>query len=153
MCDKILLYNNNMKSKYLTTQEEFRQNIDEITELDTTPYNVEEYLNNNKYHSFLKGCECEMRVVKGYASNVILNKYCKTHDKLCSKTGWELGWYKGTKTEKHKDSFGEIPHDIIRQIRADSNNGINKKELAKKHNLSYNSILNIVNYNSYRYVE
>lgn len=34
---------------------------------------------------------------------IYVNKICLTHNKTCSKTGWELGWYQGTCTDDLMD--------------------------------------------------
>ncbi len=61
------------------------------------PDNYLEIKDNDKYHHSLKGCDIEV-IVEVVNENVRVNKYCKTHQILCSKTGWELGWYMGTKS-------------------------------------------------------
>ena len=83
---------------------ELRKYLEEITERDVTPEGADEYLSHEHYHSFLKGCDCEI-VLKNIKRNgnfpnetVMVNKYCKTHKVMCSKTGWELGWNQGTKS-------------------------------------------------------
>lgn len=67
---------------------------------DYTPDNYKEYLSNNLFHHKDKGCEFEIRIHKGSDKNYAYEKFCKTHNVLCSKTGWELGYYMGTKTKK-----------------------------------------------------
>lgn len=65
------------------------------------PVNHREYLKHDKYHSSDKGCDCEMREEKGSVygktrnenNNIAVLKYCKTHNVLCSKTGWDLGYF------------------------------------------------------------
>jgi hypothetical protein len=56
------------------------------------------FLNDGHFHHSEKGCDIEIR--KFYKDKITnrysVNKYCKTHNKLCSKTGWELNWYMGT---------------------------------------------------------
>lgn len=54
------------------------------------------YLYHDKFHHTDKGCKCEMRKSSSEECNLHITKYCLTHDKTCSKTGWELGWYLGT---------------------------------------------------------
>lgn len=61
------------------------------------PDNYLEIKDNNKYHHSLKGCDIEV-IVEVIDENIRVNKFCNTHQKLCSKTGWELGWYNGTKS-------------------------------------------------------
>lgn len=61
------------------------------------PDNYNEVCNNEKFHFSDKGCDIEMRLEKN-EDCYGLYKYCKTHKVLCSKTGWELGWYQGTKS-------------------------------------------------------
>ena len=72
------------------------------------PVNHEEYLKNDKYHSSDKGCDCEIIEEKGkiYSktrnenNNIAVLKYCKTHNVLCSKTGWELGYFHNSNSKK-----------------------------------------------------
>ena len=61
------------------------------------PDNYDEICDNDKFHYSEKGCDIEMRIEKRN-ERLGLFKYCKTHKVLCSKTGWELGWYQGTKS-------------------------------------------------------
>ncbi len=63
-----------------------------------TPNRYKQYLSHNKYHHSKKGCKIEMLIGKSKDlnnNNVTIMKWCKTHKKMCSKTGWELGWYQG----------------------------------------------------------
>ena len=74
----------------------------DTTEEEETPITVEQYLPHDKYHHSLKGCDCEIVIERSkiYGDsdyyNLRINKLCKTHNVMCSKTGWELGWYQGT---------------------------------------------------------
>ena len=57
------------------------------------------FLSNRRYHHSDKGCHIEMIIQKSPGrtnNNIMIKKYCKTHDIMCSKTGWEEGWYLGT---------------------------------------------------------
>lgn len=65
--------------------------------------NYKEYLDNDKFHHSDKGCDVEIRRTlngKEYDQNYAISKFCKTHNVMCSKTGWELGWYQGTHTKE-----------------------------------------------------
>ena len=64
---------------------------------EITPSNYKEIKDNDKFHHSLKGCNIEMIATK-YDDTIAITKICKTHNVLCSKTGWELGWYMGTKS-------------------------------------------------------
>ena len=68
------------------------------------PEGYAEYLENEHYHHEDKGCEIVMIAItptnwKPFIAKkpkgILINKFCKTHRKMCSKTGWELGWYSG----------------------------------------------------------
>lgn len=79
----------------------------QTTEENFTPINYEEVKSDKHFHHSLKGCKTEMKVKiekgagdKHYSWSI--NKYCHTHGVLCSKTGWELGWYGGTETVKNE---------------------------------------------------
>ena len=74
----------------------------QTTEENFTPDNYEEVKDDIHYHHSLKKCDCEIRVSRtpDERCSVFYTKYCKTHDVICSKTGWELGWYQGTKSER-----------------------------------------------------
>lgn len=78
--------------------------MQQINEFDFTPLNAEAYFYSQKFHHSLKGCEIEMRkkecVRNEEETDYCYNKFCLTHNKLCSKTGWELGWYLGTNNLK-----------------------------------------------------
>lgn len=65
------------------------------------PNNLAECLEHEKYHHSYKGCEIEMKLMSKYngKSKTVVNKFCKTHNILCSKTGWELGHYQGTQSK------------------------------------------------------
>ena len=97
---------------------EFRtRSVWDITERDETPVTVDEYLPNEKYHHSLKGCDCEMKVIKALSygkeahTTYAIEKYCKTHNITCSKTGWELGHYMRTNSLDLKDK-SEDPYCI-----------------------------------------
>ena len=66
------------------------------------PSGYADYLENEHYHHSDKGCQIEMTTEMGtrpgeiFLSGVV--KKCLTHNCVCSKTGWEKGWYRGTKS-------------------------------------------------------
>ena len=73
------------------------------------PANYEEIKDNEKFHHTEKGCDMELKYHTSFDKN---NKpyrsqeyFCHTHGVLCSKTGWELGWYMGTKSERSFKEF------------------------------------------------
>ena len=66
--------------------------------------NYKKYLSNEHFHHSEKGCEIEIRRTSNVLrdNRISINRYCKTHDCLCSKTGWELGWFSGTNNRNYK---------------------------------------------------
>ncbi len=73
--------------------------IKDTSETANTPLFFSDYLTNNKYHHSAKGCNVEMMLSFSpdvNNNNISIIKYCKTHRKMCSRTGWEVGWYQGT---------------------------------------------------------
>lgn len=86
--------------KKLFADEIFGEQINDyklpLTEEYYNAFNFEDFLNNDKFHHSHKGCLVEMRLNKAEKGNLSINKICLTHNKTCSKTGWELGWYMGT---------------------------------------------------------
>lgn len=138
----------------IRTQGELRGYLDEITELDMTPYKADEYLPNEHYHSFLKGCDCEIRIFSGVRGddkeNKSVQKYCKTHGVLCSKTGWELGWYLGTRSQYPAPPQNRlVPNETILAIREDFKT-MSTKELMVKYKLSYINIYGIISGSRYK---
>jgi len=59
-----------------------------------------DYLKNEHFHHSEKGCDIEMK-----RDGTTINKICKTHDKVCSKTGWELNWYLGNNNHLLANKF------------------------------------------------
>ncbi len=84
----------------------------DVTEQEMTPYNADKYLSNDKFHSYLKGCDCEMRIINSSYDNYIVNKYCKTHKVMCSKTGWEIGWFHGIRSSGNSRICGNCGKDF-----------------------------------------
>lgn len=64
------------------------------------PNNLLEVLDNDKFHHTEKGCDMELKPHKANDGNWSQEYYCHTHSVLCSKTGWELGWYQGTNSNE-----------------------------------------------------
>ena len=148
-------------------EEEMRYYLDEITELDMTPHCADDYLSNEHYHSFLKGCDCEMIIKEkdGYgkffdSKNMYVNKYCKTHKVMCSKTGWEIGWYQGTKSETKKElrksngikaEFNRtLTDDEVREIRILFKRGFTVKQIMFRLSKTYWEIYGVVSNSRYR---
>ena len=72
-----------------------------VIEENYNAVNYVEYLDNKHFHHSGKGCDVVMVRLPSKNNNketYAINKYCKTHDQLCSKTGWEIGYYLGTKS-------------------------------------------------------
>jgi hypothetical protein len=60
------------------------------------PENVEQYLKDEHFHHSLRGCKCVILPISAKDEervDVGVYKKCLTHNKDCSKTGWELGHY------------------------------------------------------------
>lgn len=84
--------NNPLKEKYFNTPK------------------YKEYLYHNKFHHSEKGCQIEMKIVeRSKDRHIAINKYCKTHQKICSKTGWELGWYLGNNNRYKECIICKVP--------------------------------------------
>lgn len=98
-----------------------RYNVDETTEQDETPFCADKYLPHERYHSFLKGCKCTMKITRSDNHNISIHKYCKTHGVMCSKTGWELGWYQGTnsRTVSREVNLGFTKAQLMRELHAE----------------------------------
>ena len=71
----------------------------EVLEENFDPDNLFSCLKHPRYHSTLCGCSCEMISIPTDCRGLIINKRCLTHDVMCSKSGWELGWWAGTDTK------------------------------------------------------
>lgn len=71
----------------------------EFAESFYNPHNIDSYLKNDRYHHSKKGCIIDVNQVPAY-SGFMVNKYCQVHKKICSKSGWELGWYQGTESKQ-----------------------------------------------------
>ena len=55
-----------------------------------------EYLSHPKYHHSDKGCNCVVQILQREGSTrSVINILCLTHNIMCSRTGWEIGWYMG----------------------------------------------------------
>lgn len=59
---------------------------------------------NQHCHSSAVGCVMTRIIGAKWCGKNVENYYCLTHDKLCTKTGWELGWYLGTNSSELWDS-------------------------------------------------
>jgi hypothetical protein len=62
----------------------------------------ESYLSSDRFHHSKKGCDIQMiKTSMGQrgCEGVIVNRVCHTHSRLCSKSGWEIGWYGGTSSK------------------------------------------------------
>lgn len=84
----------------------------QVLEENFNPNNLEEIKDNKHFHHSCKGCDILMIVEKdpitsGKYSNYSVKKYCNTHQVMCSKTGWELGWYLGQRTKDIYDATGK----------------------------------------------
>jgi len=64
-------------------------------ELSNTPSNWTDHVPHHRWHHSFKKCKVEMTV-----DGNLTNKFCITHQKLCSKSGWEIGWHRGNNSSK-----------------------------------------------------
>jgi hypothetical protein len=72
----------------------------ELTEENYNSPDYKSFLNHKRFHHSLKGCNIEMKKVKYVRGDIVVNKYCHTHNVMCSKTGWEIGYFMGKKSVK-----------------------------------------------------
>lgn len=82
----------------------------QVLEESFNPSNLEEIKDNKNYHHSCKGCDVIMIVEKNQDSrgaNWSIKKYCNTHEVMCSKSGWKLGWYQGKRTKDIYDPSGK----------------------------------------------
>ena len=94
----------------------FKKKTEELKELimDETinrPNSHLKYLKDKHYHSTDKGCDIEMRISRTDAyKDISVQRYCHTHKCLCSKSGWELTWFGGTKSvnKYHNNGRGQF---------------------------------------------
>ncbi len=78
----------------------------DLTEENNRPLNWSKYLKHKKFHDSKKGCDIEMIIKKtSDGRGLMINRFCKTHNVNCSKTGWELGWYSGTDNRNKEKEF------------------------------------------------
>jgi predicted RNA-binding Zn-ribbon protein involved in translation (DUF1610 family) len=71
----------------------------ELVEKNYNSPDYKSFLSNDKFHHSEKGCDIEM-IETRKEGNIAINRFCKTHNAICSKTGWELGYYMGTNSKK-----------------------------------------------------
>lgn len=87
--------------------------INKICESSNLPHdsNGNKIIHNNEhFHCSQNGCDIEMRLVRtDYYGDYSVHKFCHTHNKECSRTGWEFGWYMGNKKSNHKK-----PNNVIK---------------------------------------
>ena len=80
--------------------------VNKICENSNLPHNYkgEKIIHDNEhFHCIKKGCDIEMRLVRtDYYGDYSVHKFCHTHNKECSRTGWEFGWYLGEEKTEHK---------------------------------------------------
>lgn len=87
----------------------YKEPILELKEINYRPINFIDYLSNEKFHDSKKGCDIKMITKKSSDGKyVAVSRFCKTHNVICSKTGWELGWYMGTESKKTIQEFNCI---------------------------------------------
>lgn len=111
------------------------------------PDNLAEILEHEKYHHSLKGCNIEMRINDTHYLNskICVNKFCKTHQVNCSKTGWEIGYYQGTQSKglmrvHHCQMCGKIIMSYQPRVYfcRDCHQQIHKRQESERRKLSYN---------------
>jgi hypothetical protein len=85
------------------TGEKWYSPIEVLDEEAYKPNNHLKYLKNKHYHHSEKGCKIEMGIEYGNRKGELpqpgVVKRCFTHNVVCSKTGWERGWYAGERTD------------------------------------------------------
>jgi len=64
---------------------------------EITPDNYQDIYKNKRFHHSLKGCDIELRILKsgrpGEKKIYTIRKYCKTHNKECLRSGWEIHYW------------------------------------------------------------
>lgn len=94
------------------------------------PDNYDEVKDHERFHHTEKGCDMEYRPSMSDNRNWSQEYFCKTHNVLCSKTGWELGWYQGTRSKYYKEftclKCGKV-FEAYQQIRHYCDDCLNKK--------------------------
>ena len=96
---------NNKRYPSLSKSLETRRYILIADEFSNLPEGYKD-IKDEHFHSS-HTCDIEMRAYRYkrlYGScktgGGIITKYCHTHNVVCSKTGWEIGFYRGTETNK-----------------------------------------------------
>ena len=69
------------------------------------PANYEEIKDQEKFHHTNKGCDMIAKPRKASDGRWSQEYFCHTHNVLCSRTGWELGWYGGTDNRNKEKEF------------------------------------------------
>lgn len=120
--------------------------LEEATELGETPINAIDYCKDEHYHSFLKGCDCEMIIKRNeFDDFALVNKFCKTHQVMCSKTGWELGWYRGTNSRALvRDNRTILTYSIASAMRELRDEGWSVQRLVVKFRTNQTSVYKIL---------
>jgi len=68
-----------------------------LDERHNNAVDYEKYLVHDRFHHSDKGCEVKM-IYEKHGKHTSIQKVCHIHNVVCSKTGWGLGWYGGTKS-------------------------------------------------------
>lgn len=87
--------------------------------------NFEVFLDSPKFHHSRKGCDVYMFNRKALRNNPTF-KFCITHNKECSKTGWESGWYLGNSSKEvwldSKESFIKVCQICKKEFKTNKDN-------------------------------
>ena len=105
--------------------------INKICENSNLPHNQngEKIIYDNEhFHCSQNGCDIEMRLIRtDYYGDYSVHKFCHTHNKECTRTGWEFGWYLGEKKIEYKKPTGDIKFKRAISVIAKLRNGILEK--------------------------
>ena len=106
--------------RYFENDEAYRtQDKVSIDEMSYLPNNLSEIINHDRYHCSLKGCDIETQCIKichyknGY---ILVRKICHTHGIVCSKTGWELGYYLGTDSRSLMKELDKTNYNLKNKV-------------------------------------
>jgi len=109
------------------------------------PSGYADYLENEHYHHSDKGCQIEIAIEMGTRPGELpcpgVVKKCLTHSCVCSKTGWEKGFYNGTDSRiptcqcgKELEGKNHLCHTCKERNEQESRN---KFYLKRKHNQDF----------------
>lgn len=80
------------------TKKEVKNLITECSQFFYDQDKEERLRKSDKFHSKSKGCNIRSYIIRD-GKNIFRGKYCETHKKELSYTGWEIGFYRGTNSK------------------------------------------------------